>query len=189
MNKIAVLDIETTGFFKNAGLILEVGIVELDLDTGKTKIIYNELVREEAFGQKHEDSWVFKNSDLTYKGMSDAQPLDIKKIQKIFDKYYVTAFNKAFDFEFLRDRGLKIEKELPCPMLVSTNIIKLPGMYGSYKWPKVQEAWDYFFGKSNGYIEEHRGADDAVHEAKIVYELYKMGKFEVPLGNPEVKEV
>ena len=186
--KVAVIDIETTDFFQRGGLILEVGVVELDLENGDTKIIYNEKVREESFGQKHENSWIFNNSDLTYKGMSDAQPLDIESLQKIFDKYYVTAFNKKFDFEFLRDRGIVIDKELPCPMLLSTSICELPGRFGSYKWPKVQEAWDHLFGKTD-YVEEHRGADDALHEAKIVYELHKMGKLEVPLGNPCVKEV
>jgi len=186
--KVAIVDIETTDFFKRGGLILEVGIVELDIETGETKIIYDELVREEGFGQKHENSWIFNNSDLTYKGMSDAQPLDIETIQKIFDKYYVTAYNKVFDFEFLRDRGINIEKELPCPMLFATRVCKIPGYLGSYKWPKVQESWDFLFGKDTNYLEEHRGADDAMHEAKIVYELYKKHNFDLGLGNPEVKE-
>gem|GEM_PF-6216061 len=29
------------------------------------------------------------------------------------------------------------------------------------------------------YVEEHRGLDDAIHEARIVFELIKLGKFEV----------
>lgn len=36
-----------------------------------------------------------------------------------------------------------------------------------------QEAWRHFFGNT-GYIEKHRGLDDAIHEAKIVFELHKM---------------
>lgn len=186
-NKIAVVDIETTGFLNQGGLILEIGIVELDLDNGNTKIIYNELVREEEFGQKHENSWIFKNSDLTYKEMSNAQPIDTKAIQSIFNKYRVTAYNKKFDFDFLKDRGFIIN-ELYCPMLFATKVCKIPGYCRSWKWPKVQEAWDFLFGKTD-YVEEHRGADDALHEAKIVYKLYKEHEFDLGLSNPEVNEV
>lgn len=175
--KIATVDIETTGFFDFGGLIVEVGIVLLDLETGKTEKIYNELVCEEQFGERHINSWIFKNSDLSFQDVLNAEPLDLISLQKIFDEYPATAYNKDFDFQFLKDRGLKIQ-ELPCPMKICTDICKLPSFNGlGYKYPKVQEAWDYFFGKTN-YIEAHRGADDAEHEALIVYELYKNGKFE-----------
>jgi DNA polymerase-3 subunit epsilon len=54
----------------------------------------------------------------------------------------------------------------------------LPGRNGSYKWPKVEEAYEFLFGKT-GYVEAHRGADDAMHEGEIVYELIKRNKFNV----------
>jgi DNA polymerase-3 subunit epsilon len=44
------------------------------------------------------------------------------------------------------------------------------------KWPKVEEAWEYFFPDIK-YIEAHRALDDAQHEALIAHELYKLGKF------------
>lgn len=62
-------------------------------------------------------------------------------------------------------------------MKLSTNICQLPGNRG-FKWPKVPEAYEFFFGKT-GYIESHRGADDAFHEADIVYELFKRGVFKI----------
>ena len=37
MEKILILDIETTGFLQEGGKIVEVGIVELDLSNGKSK--------------------------------------------------------------------------------------------------------------------------------------------------------
>ena len=43
---------------------------------------------------------------------------------------------------------------------------------------KHVKAWQHFFPGVD-YIEQHRGADDAVHEAQIVYELYKLGVFTV----------
>ncbi len=62
-------------------------------------------------------------------------------------------------------------------MKLSTPICKLPPVrYGSYKWPKVEEAWSEFFPDED-YVELHRGADDALHEARIIHELYCRGVF------------
>jgi len=176
--KIAIVDIETTGFLPR-GLIVEVGISELDLDTGEVKLIYNELVKEPGFCEEdHMVSWIFTNTDLKFEDVMKADPLDVKTIQVILDKYPTTAYNKKFDFGFFKLRGLKVN-ELPCPMIISTNLCKLEKKRGSgYKWPKVQEVWDFLFPDS-GYIETHRGGDDSVHEAKIVYELYKRALFVV----------
>ena len=173
MTKIIIVDIETTDFLKRNGLIVEVGIVELDLTNGNRTPIYNTLVREEGFGEEHKDAWIFSNSNLKHEEVLTAKPLDREKLQEIFNKYSATAYNKRFDFDFLASRGLKI-KELPCPMEALTPICKLPGKFGSYKWPKVQEAWDILFPEVP-YIEEHRGFDDALHEALLVYHLHKNG--------------
>ena len=62
-------------------------------------------------------------------------------------------------------------------MQLSTNICKIPSPR-VFKWPKVEEAHKHFFGDI-GYVEQHRGADDAYHEADIVYELFKMGVFQL----------
>lgn len=185
-NKIAVVDIETTGFLKPGGSIVEIGIVELDLDTGDTKILFDSLVREPILTAKHRSKpfgWIFENSDLTPEmvraapNAEDVFPL----AQYILNQYPLgcTAFNKRFDFDFLRDRGFTIT-ELQCPMLLLTPIMELPKKngYGGNKWPNVEEAWNYFF-PNDPYDEKHRGADDAVHEAKIVYELYKAGDFNI----------
>lgn len=184
--KILVLDIETTGFLQQGGSIVEIGIVELDLNTGAIVTIFDSLLREEILTAKHKEEpfgWIFRNSDLTPDQVRNAPPAMevLEQVQKILDSYPLgcTAFNKSFDFGFLKDRGLKI-KELPCPMLLSTDVCKLPNKngYNSFKWPKVDEAFEHFFPKVE-YTELHRGADDAKHEAMIVYELYKQGIFKV----------
>lgn len=179
--KIAIVDIETTGFLPK-GLILEVGIAELDLATGTAVPIYDRLVRENGFSEEHKDSWIFKNSDLKFEDVMQAEPLDTSAIQNILNSYPATAFNKRFDFEFMKSRGLKV-KELDCPMLLAVNVCRLPGKFRGYKWPTVEEAWKHFF-PDEPYSEKHRGADDALHEARIVYELYKMGVFKVPQTAP-----
>ncbi len=184
MKKIAVVDIETSGFQNQGGLIVEVGIVGLDLETGYITEEFNEIVKEDGFGAQHAKNpygWIFQNSDLKYEDALRSSELIrvLPKIQSIFDKYPcgATAYNKAFDFGFLKSRGLRL-KELPCIMLSATPVVNLPPNQGFFdpKWPKVEETWDYFF-PNTVYIEAHRALDDAKHEALIAYELYKLGKF------------
>ncbi len=186
MKEIAVVDIETSGFQNQGGLIVEIGIVSLDLDTGNITNEFDSIVKEDDFSIKHSQNpfgWVFQNSDLKYEDVVSANSLIemLPSIQKIFDKFPIgaTAFNKQFDFGFLQSRGLKI-RELPCIMLSATDVVDLPPNPGFYtpKWPKVEEAWEYFFPNID-YIEAHRALDDARHEALIAYELYKLGKFEI----------
>lgn len=186
-NKMLVLDIETTGFLPQGGSIVEIGIVELDLGNGETKILLDSLCREDRLTAAHREApfgWIFKNSSLTIEEVRDAPPFSevAAKAQDIIDSYPlgVTAFNRNFDIPFLQSRDINFGQLQPCPMLIGTNICKLPNQNGrrGYKWPKCEEAWDFFFPGVE-YIELHRGADDAKHEAMIIYEMYKRGVYEV----------
>lgn len=179
--KILVIDIETTGFINKGGKIVEVGIVSLDLDNGQKEILFDSVVHETPITREHvESSWIVTNGYMTAEEIqtSDALNKRIPEIQNIINSYPhgATAFNRSFDFDFLKSRGVVFPKELPCPMILSTDICKLPNNYGysSYKYPKVEEAYNHFF-PDNDYVEIHRGADDAFHEADIVYELHKLG--------------
>lgn len=184
MKKILIIDIETTGWLNAGGKIVEVGIVELDLVSGSTKVLFDEVCQEPGMTPPDiEKSWIVANSTLTVAEVIKSHELDLFKplIQKTIDKYPLgtTAFNNKFDFEFLESRGFEFPKKLGCPMLLLTPICQLPGKYG-YKWPSCQEAYDYLFKSvAPVYIEAHRGADDALHEAEIVYELYLRGVFKI----------
>jgi len=54
-----------------------------------------------------------------------------------------------------------------CTMQAMTPICKLPGNYGNFKWPKLQEAYKHAFGK------EFEGAHDAMADVRACLELYK----------------
>ena len=176
MTKIAVIDIETTHKYPNLGLIVEIGIVELDIESGKITVLFDEIVKEPRFGEKHRDAWIFNNSDLKFNDVAKAPTLDshISVIQEFLNKYRITAFNKSFDLGFLRSRGFKVPREFPCIMETMTPICKIPLPWDDptkdYKWPTAQEAWDFLFPNSD-YVEKHRATDDAIHEAKILYEI------------------
>jgi len=181
---ILVVDIETSGFLNQGGKIVEIGIVKLNLNTGVIKPVFDSLIKEPGLDLSHtmgQFGWIFKNSNLKYDELTKAPSLEDCRveIQSLFDSYQATAYNKEFDFDFLKDRGFIIN-ELPCPMLLATPILKIKNKnrYGSFKWPNVEEAWRFFFGNT-GYVEAHRAIDDAVHEAKIVHQLYRMDQFVV----------
>jgi DNA polymerase-3 subunit epsilon len=190
MKKILIIDIETTGFLKQGGKIVEIGIVELDLDNGEKRILFDSICYENGISREECDAaWIIENSTLTTEQIRTSKNLNIlqKEIQRIIFNYPLgaTAFNNTFDFDFLKDRGFMFPKELPCPMKLSTDICKIPHRADRYgkirsgnKWPSVMEAYKYFFPESE-YIEQHRGADDAFHEANIVQKLYELSIFKL----------
>lgn len=182
MKKILIIDIETTNFLNEGGKIVEIGIVELDLENGNTEIIFDHVMHERPITLAEvQNAWIIKNSSLTVDQIRRSKQLNEYRdeIQQILNGYPngATAYNNAFDFGFMENRGFTFPKKLACPMKLSTDICKIPGKRG-YKWPNVQECYEHFFGKTD-YIEQHRGADDAAHESKIVYELFKMGVFKL----------
>lgn len=180
-NKILVLDIETTDFSPKKGKIVEIGIVSLDLLDGNIETLFDELIKEDGLTiTELADSWIIANSDMKIEDVWAAKNLQhyFDQIQKIINDHPIgaTAFNNKFDFSFMDVRGFIFPAKLRCPMKLSTDICKIPGKRGGYKWPKVEEAYEHFF-PDRSYVEKHRGADDAKHEAEIVYELYKLGLF------------
>lgn len=183
-NKILILDIETTGFLHNGGKIVEIGITELDLTNGECKLIFDEVTHEKGITREEvENSWIVKNSSLTVDAVRHSIRLDkLKdKIQNIINSYPLgcTAYNNQFDFGFLENRGFFFPKKLADPMKILTPIMKLPKTRGyGYKWPSVEEAKRHYYGATD-YVEEHRGGQDSIDEAKIVYKLYLEGHFKV----------
>jgi len=177
MKKICVLDIETTGFSHDKDCILEIGMVELNLETGEVKPLLDEVFRENKLSARHHKAWIFENGFMTLEEVRKAPLFEniSDKVQDILLRYeYVSAWNSAFDMGFLLSRGFSITNELPCPMKTSADWFGIKNKWGKTgKWASVDEAWKHLFGEDTGYNEIHRGADDAAHEAKIMYELYK----------------
>jgi len=179
-----IIDIETTGLDRRNDLILEIGVVELNLTNGDTNVLFETFVNEPEFGENFRNAWIFGNSDMSFDDICNAPSFsEIRhRLQELLNNYFVTAFNKEFDFDFLRRRGIEIPNELPCIMLTATPICEIPKTWDDpndpFKWPSVQEAWDFFFPDTD-YEEAHRAANDAIHEARILYEMYVRGQFPI----------
>jgi len=185
--KILIIDIETTGFLNQGGKISEIGIVELNLKNGNKKILFDKVINPNLDGEHLAKTWIVTNGYMTVDEIQKGVEFkEVKaKIQGLINQYPdgATAFNRKFDFDFLESYGIRFVKKLPCPMERCINIVKLPPtermkMYRpdiQYKTPNCEEAYN-FFHKGADFTEKHRGADDAWHEADIVYELYKIKK-------------
>lgn len=179
---ILIVDIETTGFMP-LGKIVEIGAVSLDIDTGEIAPVFDSLCKPEGItvGEVR-TAWIIENGYIDMVELKAARPLKqiCAEFQSVIDNgdwIGCTAFNRQFDFSFLEREGIKLPKPLDCPMLLATDICKLPSRNGKpgYKWPKVEEAWAHLIGTE--YVEKHRGCDDAIHEAQIVWKLIEMGIF------------
>lgn len=180
-NEILVLDIETTGLSPANDYILELGIVKLNTETGEITELFDEVFKDPNLTAKHRNSWIFQNGFMEIEEIRNAKPLSnySNTIQEILTPFKgrITAWNRNFDQSFLHANGFDLGEDVPCPMKASTEFFKIEGSRG-YKWPKAQEAWDILF-PSTLKIEAHRGLDDSIMEAKIIFELIQLGEYEI----------
>jgi DNA polymerase III epsilon subunit-like protein len=113
VKNIAIVDIETSGFQNEGGLIVEVGIVGLNLETGIVTNEFNAIVKEDSFGEKHSKSpygWVFQNSDLVYDDVLCANNLTtnpkIYSFSNAIKQSFINAVNDKFLFFFNQCRAI-----------------------------------------------------------------------------------
>lgn len=181
MVEIHVVDIETTGLDEFTSYIVEIGIAKLDSDEAKVEKVFSEVVRPSRSCIQHisKNAWVFDRTDLTLEMVENARHLYHYKdrLQTLFDNHVFTAYNKDFDFGFLRRAGFTIPNEAPCIMKVATHIVKIPHGYHGYKYPKFVEAWNYFMG--NHMDEAHRAGIDAFYEARLLLEMIQKGDYPI----------
>lgn len=69
--------------------------------------------------------------------------------------------------------GLIVGKSQYDTMLKGTNVCKLPGSYGKYKWPKLFELYQHLF--QTPLAQTHTALDDIHNTAKCYFELRRLG--------------
>ncbi len=174
--KILVVDIETTGFYANSAIV-EIGIVLVDTDTKEIKLMFDNVIKHDRFSKwKHKKSWIFENTTLSVQDVENANTLEsyFDEIQALFDKYKMTAYNKAFDLRFLRGVGFVID-DIKCLMKTAYSYSEVLDKNGKIKKPSVEEIYNQFFmSEGDVYYEEHRAGADALDEAKILLHMVKL---------------
>jgi hypothetical protein len=171
--------IDSEGNFVLAGKWQE--LLEKDFDQFKNIIKKQHQLYKLFDEKKHKDSWIFSNSSLKLEDVLNAKPLEYyrSEIQSWLDKYPITAFNMKFDTGFMETHGFKF-KVTKCLMEASKKYNKNIDRAGRQKTPSVPEIYSQFFPDEK-YDEEHRGADDAYHEGKILLKLVEFKQKEKEL--------
>jgi len=90
----------------------------------------------------------------------------------------IIGHNVLFEYSFMKllfeknvsERGLEAIKKLPsfCTMKETTDLCKLPGRYGKYKWPKLTELYACLFDK------ELTGAHNALVDTEATQSCYNV---------------
>lgn len=91
------------------------------------------------------------------------------------------AHNIAFDRIVVRHECHRQQLKMPdkpemCTMLAMTKLCNLPGKFGKPKWPKLQEAYQWCFGK------EFDKAHDAFADVRACKEVFFHSVYQRPKG-------
>ncbi len=182
---ILFIDTETTGFPKNLPLdhpdqpwMVQLAAILAD-DSGNSLAELSCIIKPTTWEIPDESSKVHgitTEHAKTY-GVKLERALDMLE-EFSMSANTMVAHNVAFDDKILHIQSRKIGRVVVahsgfgmkrthfCTMLATTDLCKLPGNYGSYKWPKLAEAYKHFFN------EELTGAHDALVDLRACMRIY-----------------
>ena len=189
--EILVVDTETTGLDGGPkDLVVDIGIVSVDLGKGTIKDVYASVVGYDIteWEDHRSKAWVFENTDLTLDDVASARPFFKvnEDIVRILRNKVVTSYNIPFDMDkfLFREpwhmRGMfNLCTDI---MLAATNVCKIPSeLYGvSYKYPKLDHAYKTIVKgdpMNIGEKQEHRALSDAKMASHVMIEMYKTGQY------------
>ncbi|MFT4175966.1 MAG: 3'-5' exonuclease [Luteolibacter sp.] len=173
-------DTETTGFPARNGAplsecpyIVQLAAI-LVCDDGGEQLSMNVIIRP--------DGWTVPDDASAIHGISTEKAecfgVPVKVAMAMFSQMarvadQIVAHNIAFDrkliaYEIERLAQVNVISEKPqfCTMEATTNLCRLPGKYGKFKWPKLIEAHQHFFN------EGFDGAHDALVDVRACHRVH-----------------
>lgn len=180
MFRATVFDTETPGFNQNG--IMQLGAVVLDHNF-EVVSTFATLIQPEFYGEV--EAGAFSAHGITKERCQDyGIPLKnalaiLKNFMDISD--VVVAHNYAYDsrvtakcLELLNKENFLSRRRTFCTMNALTDVCRLPGKHGKYKWPKLQEAHQFMFGQG------FEGAHDAMADVMATVRLLRGIKDKYP---------
>lgn len=152
----------------------------------------NELIQPDGWIVPEEAAKVhgFTTGRCIEKGLPLAEVLN-RFTAMAQDAKFLVAHNSDFDHMVMRAAFHRaklsdhvMNKRIICTMKPATDICKIPGKYGKNKWPKLEEAHEFFFGQ------KFEGAHDAMADvracARVFFELLERKAINLD-AKPKVK--
>jgi hypothetical protein len=181
-NGMLVVDIETPDV--NDRRILSIGIAFWDKNTGDISPFFYQKTKPYNFQTVNKAAWTFRNGYLNYEEFVNMPETDYKALRctdpvtnkdiglsELFSRYPATGFNVSrFDFPALKAAGI-VSESLSVPFDLGDICKHL--FKGRTHQVSEQEAYRLLFNDGN-YCEKHDAIIDAMDEAKILNEIYKI---------------
>lgn len=174
-------DTETTGFpaktgtpLENCPHIVQLAAALIDDEAGEIAS-FSVIIKPDGWSV---DEGAAKVHGITTE-KADKFGIPIKVAMSMFSNLcaiaeQAVAHNDEFDIKFItyeinRLNVINRILEMPrfCTMKATTDICKLPGNYGKYKWPKLIEAHEHFFGVG------FDGAHDALADVRACARVHQ----------------
>lgn len=170
---VLFIDTETTGLGSGARVVQVAAIVSDGPESVRTR--FQSLIKP--------DGWVIEEGAQAVHGISVAEcaayGIEAQVAAHVIERMrqtcgMIVAHNLAFDLRMIKSEyaAAKIMdahfEAMPsyCTMLASKPLLKLPGKYNDYKWPKLVETYQYLFGSA------FDGAHDAVADVEACMRVY-----------------
>lgn len=174
---ILFFDTETTGLVKNWDNphdeknpnLVQLGMLLCSTE-GRIVRSYSSIVKPNNYTIPSEVAAIHGiTTDFALKVGIELEQVKAAFLSFIKDAHLVVAHNLKFD-KIIVQKAFKTDvftdKQQICTMLGSTPICKLPSKNGGFKWPKLKEAYKYFFN------EELKDAHDAITDTNACKRVY-----------------
>jgi DNA polymerase-3 subunit epsilon len=185
------IDTETTGklVFKGTGKNRKVDD-KLEIQPHIVQLAYevtdeNEVVLAEVSTLIKPEGWTIPEEATKVHGITtdlcDKFSVPIKRALSMLHGYaelglMIVAHSLEFDYELLNIECLRaFDRPTPfapcdkfCTMLGNKDILKIPGQYGDFKWPRLDETYRFYFGRD--FEKAHTACADVRACREIFYE-------------------
>lgn len=171
------IDVETTGF--NNPRMVQIGAFLCE-DWGQVRECYSSIIQPEGFEIPSEASATHGITTEIAKERGRPLPIILERLNSmIIDADLLIAHNVRFDYsvianEYSRTGFMPTFINFYCTMLESTQVCKLPTKNkGGYKWPKLAEAYMFFFNEK--LYNAHDALTDVLACRRIYFEGLQQG--------------
>jgi len=182
MKKFLIFDVETSGFTPPKARIAELAFMLVD-ESGNELHSHSSLIKPDGW-EIPKEKFFIDNGMSTERNIELGVPIFgvLREFQDTLKQCdYVVAHNIPFDRKFVMHelKQAKITHQLfqfkkgICTMSTTTDYCKLPGKYGNYKWPKLEELHHILF--EEGFDGAHEALADVKATSRCLIELIKRG--------------